>query len=79
MADDTFEGAAKRSKSHDFANSFAEALRRESQIKIIEEGNASTNYFCAEVSGIQIAISPFASHEGWWDKPTDGFSHAREA
>jgi hypothetical protein len=64
MPEGTVERAAKRSKSHDFANSFAEALRRNSEIKTIEEGNASTNYFCAEVGGIQVAISPLASHEG---------------
>ena len=79
MPEGTFERAAKRSKSHDFANSFAEALRRNSEIKIIEEGNASTNYFCAEVGGIQVAISPLASHEGWWEKPSVGFTRMRKS
>jgi len=74
MPDGTFERAAKRSKSHDYANSFAEALRRNSDIEIIEEGNASTNYFCAEVGGAQVAISPLVSHEGWWEKPSDGIA-----
>ncbi|MGQ0666653.1 MAG: hypothetical protein ACT4O4_06430 [Nitrospiraceae bacterium] len=78
MPDRTFERAAKRSKSHAYANSFAEALRRNSDIKIIEEGNANANYFCAEVSGTPVAISPLASHEGWWEKPSDGFAHVRK-
>ena len=66
------------SKSHDYANSFAEALRRSSDIKIVEEGKASTNYFRAEVGGAQIAISPLASHVGWWEKPSVGFTRMRK-
>ncbi|MEK6762571.1 MAG: hypothetical protein AABY96_07630 [Nitrospirota bacterium] len=66
------------SKSHDYANSFAEALRRSSDIKIIEENKASTNYFRAEVGGAQIAISPLASHVGWWEKPSVGFTRMRK-
>ena len=65
--------AAKRSKSHEYANHFAEALQKRSGINILKEGNASTNYFCAEVDGAQVAISPLASHEGWWEKPSVGF------
>ena len=65
--------AAKRSKSHEYANHFAEALQKRGGINILEEGNASTNYFCAEVDGTQVAISPLASHEGWWEKPSVGF------
>lgn len=67
------ERAAKRSKSHEYANHFAEALQKRSGVNILEGGNASTNCFCADVGGAQVAISPLASHEGWWEKPSDGF------
>jgi hypothetical protein len=66
------ECAAKRSKSHEYANHFADALQKRSGINILEEGNASTNNFCAEVGGAQVAISPLASHEGWREKPSVG-------
>jgi len=69
--------ATKRSKSHNYANCFAEALERHG-IRIIEQGNGSVNYFCAEVNGSAIAISPLASHDGWWEKPSDGFVQLRK-
>jgi len=67
------ERAAKRLKSHEYANHFAEALQKMSGIHILEECNSAKNYFCADVGGIQVAISPLASHEGLWEKPSDGF------
>ncbi len=66
--------AVKRSKSHEYPNNFAEALRKKSSINIVEEGSATTNYFCGDIGGVQVVISPLASHEGWWEKPSEGFA-----
>lgn len=72
------ERATKRSKSHNYANHFAEALQHGLGIRIIEQANGNANYFCAEVSGSATAISPLASHDGWWEKPSDGFAQLRK-
>ena len=58
--------------SHRFANALKYDLRKEGlSITPLKDGNA--NYFCAEFDTFQILISPFASQEEWWMKPSDGF------
>jgi hypothetical protein len=38
--------------------------------RVLEPGRGK--YFCAEIMGSPVAISPFGSHEGFWDKVSNG-------
>jgi hypothetical protein len=40
---------------------------------VLEEPPGNANYFLVEVDGITVAVTPFGSHEEWWDKPSKGF------
>lgn len=69
--------ADKRRLSHDLAKSLLEIMEGEGA-KLIEVGAGNANYFCAEIDGVEIAVSPFASHDGWWEKYSDGFRSLTE-
>lgn len=64
--------------SHRFANALKYELGREGlTITPLKDGNA--NFFYAEIGRVQILISPFASQEEWWQRPSDGFmNYVRE-
>lgn len=64
--------ADKRCLSHKLANGLIEIARAKGA-KLIEAGPGNANYFCTEIDGVQIAVSPFASHDGWWERVSDGF------
>lgn len=66
--------AGKRIKSHGFARRFSEGLAGE-EVRLLGVGPENSNYFMAQIAGITWAISAFASLEGWWDTPSDGFRH----
>ena len=60
--------AAKRTKrelSHTLANGFLYTL--EPWVRLLEKPTGSANYFCIEIDGITLAVTPFGSHEEWWD------------
>ena len=59
--------ADKRRLSHALAKGLVE-ITLAGGAKLVEEGTGNANYFCVEIEGIQVAASPFASHDGWWDK-----------
>ena len=66
--------AAKRSKreiSHDLANGFLYTLLK--WAKALVEPSRSANYFCLEIDGVVLGVTPFGSHEEWWYKPSEGF------
>jgi hypothetical protein len=66
--------AAKRTKrelSHALANGFLYTL--EPWVRLLEKPTGSANYFCVEIDGITLAVTPFGSHEEWWEKPSKGF------
>ena len=66
----------KRSEiSHRLANGFMTMLVVQGA-HIIETGSGNANYFFMDVAGKTMGISPFASHEEWWEKPSDGFRAA---
>jgi len=48
-------------------------------VRILETGKGNANYFFMEVDRNTWGISPFASHEEWWEKPSDGFRSAIKA
>jgi hypothetical protein len=62
---------SKREISHLLANEFLDALP--GLIKVIVSPTGNANYFCVEIDGIELAVTPFGSHEEWWDKPSKGF------
>ena len=62
----------KREASHDLAHGFCRMIEEKHRIPIIEPNSKSANYFCAKIAGKPVWISPFASHEGWWEKPSEG-------
>lgn len=66
------EKADKRRLSHALANGLIE-ITLAGGAKLVEVGPGNANYFCAEIEGVQVVVSPFASHDGWWDKVSDGF------
>jgi hypothetical protein len=66
------ERMSKRWLSHTLAKSFVDDLEREGA-KILETTTGNANYFCVEISGAPVAVSPFGSHEGFWEKLSDGF------
>jgi len=58
--------------SHQLAKGFMELLEREG-IRLLETGTGNANYFCAEIDGMPLAVSPFGSHVEWWEKISDSF------
>ena len=62
----------KREISHTLAQGFRMTLEREGA-EILWKGKGNANYFIAGIEGVSIGISPFGSHEEWWEKPSDGF------
>jgi hypothetical protein len=64
--------ADKRRLSHALRTGLIEILQAKWAI-LVEPGPGNANYFCAEIDGVQVAVSPFASHDGWWEKVSDGF------
>lgn len=66
------EGRSRASLSHELAQGFMTVLRR-AGVAILETGKGNANYFVFEYKGKTIAISPFSSHEEWWEKPSEGF------
>ncbi len=66
------ERMSKRSLSHNLAKSFVDELQGKGA-KILETTTGNANYFCVEISGAPVAVSPFGSHEGFWDKLSYGF------
>jgi len=62
----------KRWLSHALAKFFMDSLEY-AGVRILESGTGNANYFCAEIGGAPVAISPFGSHEEFWDKVSDGF------
>ena len=66
--------AAKRTKrelSHALANGFVYTL--EPWVRLLEKPSGNANYFCIEIDGVTLAVTPFGSHEEWWEKPSKGF------
>ena len=63
---------SKRETSRRLAKGFIDLLAAEG-VKILETGMGNSNYFCAEINGSPVAISPFGSHVEFWDKVSDGF------
>lgn len=70
--------ANKSAISHAVANRFMSELTKEG-VRILETGKGNSNYFLMEVDGNVWGISPFGSHEEWWDKPSDSFRSAVKA
>lgn len=64
--------ADKRRLSHALAKGLMEITVGEGA-KLVEAGSGNANYFCADIDGTKVACSPFASHDGWWEKVSDGF------
>ncbi|HNP64829.1 MAG TPA: hypothetical protein PKH39_12910 [Woeseiaceae bacterium] len=58
--------------SHAIANSFVSSLES-AGAQILDVGRGNANYFLAEIAGLPIALSIFASQEQWWEKPSQGF------
>lgn len=61
----------KRELSHALANGFLHTLLPWTSSHKKFSGNA--NYFCVEIDDIPLAVTPFGSHFGWWEKPSQGF------
>ncbi|HNP81589.1 MAG TPA: hypothetical protein PKN47_09035 [Nitrospira sp.] len=66
------ESRSKASISHELAQGFMTVLRGVGAT-ILEVGKGNANYFVFEFEGKTIAVSPFSSHEEWWEKPSEGF------
>ncbi|MDR4468293.1 MAG: hypothetical protein MRJ68_08340, partial [Nitrospira sp.] len=62
----------KSAFSHKVASGFMKQLVLNG-ISLLEISKGSANYFFMKVEGKVYGISPFASHEEWWEKPSDGF------
>ena len=71
------EPTNKRELSRALAKSFMDSLESEGA-KILDTTTGSANYFCAEIGGVPVAISPFGSHEGFWEKLSAGFRDLKE-
>jgi hypothetical protein len=65
------EKKTKRELSHDLANRFLYTLRP--WVRSVEEPRGNANYFLVEIDGVKLAVTPFGSHEEWWEKPSKGF------
>jgi hypothetical protein len=63
------EKITKGEASRRVAKGFMDLLAGEGA-RVLEPGRG--NYFCAEIMGSPVAISPFGSHEGFWDKVSNG-------
>lgn len=61
----------KRFRSHTLASGFLYTLK--DWTTPIEEPRGNANYFCVKLDDIKFAVTPFASHDEWWDKPSQGF------
>jgi len=66
------ERITKGEASHRLAKGFMDLLVGEG-VRILETGIGNANYFCAEINGSPVAISPFGSHEEFWEKVSIGF------
>lgn len=66
------ESRIKGNISHELAQGFVKLLKG-AGAAILEIGKGNANYFVFEFEGKTIAVSPFSSHEQWWEKPSDGF------
>lgn len=42
-------------------------------MRLLEKPTGSANYFCVEIDGITLGVTPFDSHEEWWENPSKGF------
>lgn len=63
----------KREASHDLAHGFCRLLDEKHGVRILAEPKSRiANYFCAEIAGKPVWISPFASHDRFWEKPSNG-------
>lgn len=63
----------KREASHELAQGFCRMLYEKHGIRILAEPKGkNANYFCAEIAGKDVWISPFASQERFWEKPSSG-------
>lgn len=61
----------KRELSHALANGFLHTLGPWASCR--EKPSGSANYFCVEIDGNILAVTPFGSHYEWWEKPSQGF------
>ncbi len=61
----------KRELSHALANGFIHTLKP--WVHIADEPLGNANYFCIEIGPITLSVTPFCSHEEWWEKPSKGF------
>ena len=66
------ERRSKARVSHELAQRFLTLLIA-AGARILEVGKGNANYFVLEFEGRTIAVSPFSSHEEWWEKPSEGF------
>ena len=66
------ERRSKARISHELAQRFL-TLLKSAGARVLEVGKENANYFVLEVEGRTVAISPFSSHEEWWEKPSKGF------
>ena len=71
------ERTNKRWLSHALAKSFMDSLESEGA-RILDPTTGNANYFCAEIGKVPVAISPFGSHEGFWEKVSAGFRSLKE-
>ena len=61
----------KRFRSHTLASGFLYTLK--DWTTPIEEPRGNANYFCVKLDDMKLAVTPFASHDEWWDIPSQGF------
>lgn len=59
-------------ESHKLANALGYDLEKEDISVSCREGGKA-NYFIAEIKGLKVCVSVFASHEQFWQKPSAGF------
>lgn len=66
---------AKKQQSHDLANGFFHTLKKEPGVTVLpgDEPRGNANYFCIKIDSITLGITPFGSHEEFWEKPSKGF------
>lgn len=62
----------QRAISHALAHGFMMTLEDEGA-RILWQGGGNANYFIAEIDGASVGVSPFGSHEEFWEKPSRGF------
>lgn len=65
--------ANKRQISHALAKGFMDRLVESEGVTLLEAGTGNANYFCVEIDGKPLAVSPFGSHDEWWEKQSEGF------